>query len=233
MRTQKPKTKVGGMTLFEVLVVIAVLLLVVAILLPQILRPRKQRARGERISCMNSLKQVGLAFRIWQGDNNDKFPMQVSVTNGGTMELVESGTVWQHFQVMSNELNTPKFLLCPADADSNRRRATCWTCALNERYEQIPFLGNTHTSYFVGVDAVDTNPTMFLAGDRNLMVNNVAFKPGLHSLGTNELVGWTRELHVNQGNVLMADASVQQLSQPGLVEALKNTGTVTNRLAIP
>ncbi len=217
----------------EVLIVIAVLLLVVAILLPQLLRPRMQRARGERISCMNSLKQVGLAFRIWQGDNNDKFPMNVSVTNGGTMELVEGGTAWRHFQVMSNELNTPKFLLCPADVDSNRRRATCWTCALNERYEQIPFLGNTNTSYFVGVDAVGTNPTMFLAGDRNLAVKNVALPPGLHSLGTNEMVGWTKELHVNQGNILMADASVQQFSPASLQKAFENTGVATNRLAIP
>jgi hypothetical protein len=36
--------------------------------------------------------------------------MQVSVTNGGTMELVNGGTVFEHFLVMSNELSTPKLL---------------------------------------------------------------------------------------------------------------------------
>ena len=230
MKTKFPKFGRRALTVVEVLVVIAVLMLVAALILPQLASTPQ---RSSRISCVNGLKQVGLAFRIWQGDNNDKFPMSVSLTNGGTMELVESGTVWRHFQAMSNELNTPKILFCPEDFDSQRSMATFWGGTQPMRSEDAPFLGDTNTSYFIGVDAVDTRPTMFLAGDRNLTVKNVALKPGLHSLGTNELVGWTRELHVNQGNILMADASVQQLSQPGLEKALHNTGTATNRLAVP
>ena len=238
MKTNAARDKIHGLILIEVLVVILVFLMLVAMILPQVARPR-MHYRAPRITCVNNLKQVGLAFRVWQGDNNDKFPMQISMTNGGTMELVESGTVWRHFQVMSNELNTPKILFCPADSARQKNMATTWGDTPFATPGLIAFTGNTNTSYFIGVDAVDTNrtpftnPTMFLAGDRNLAVKNVALPPGLHSLSTNAPVSWTRELHVNQGNVLMADASVQQLSQPGLVEALKNTGTATNRLAIP
>ena len=220
------------MTLFEVLVVIAVLLLLVVTLSPQLFRP-KMKYRSAKISCVNNLKQVGLAFRVWQGDNNDKNPMSISVTNGGALELVESGTVWQHFQVMSNELNTPKILICPSDSERQKNQATTWGDTPFTTPGLIAFTGNTNTSYFIGVDAVDTNPTMFLAGDRNLAVKKVALPPGLHSLATNAPVNWTRELHENQGNVLMADGSVQQLSQPGLEKALTETGTATNRLAIP
>ena len=233
MKTDSTKNRTRALTLVEALIVIAVLLVLAAIILPQFGRPRMQRARASRISCVNALKQLGLAFRIWQGDNNDKFPMSVSVTNGGTMELIGSGTVWRHFQVMSNELNTPKILFCPADTDSRRRLATVWGGALNESSGQIPFAGDTNTSYFIGVDADYTNPNMFLAGDRNLTVKNVALKPGLHSLATNEVVGWTAELHVNQGNVLMADASVQQFTSASLPEALIKTGVATNRLSLP
>jgi len=220
------------MTLIEVLVVMAVVMVIILAILPQLLRPRPYQ-RSTRIACVNGLKQVGLAFRIWAGDNNDKYPMSMSVTNGGTMELVESGTVWRHFQIMSNELNTPKILFCPADSDPNRRMATLWDRSPSANSDPFPFLSDTNTSYFIGVDGTDTNPNMFLAGDRNLTVKNVALRPGLHSLATNEMIGWTKEIHVNQGNVLMADASVQWLSAASLQKALENTGVTTNRLALP
>ena len=214
----------------EALIVIAVLLLLAAILLPVL---AKAKRRSSKIGCVNNLKQVGLAFRVWEGDYNDKFPMSVSTTNGGTMERVESGTVWRHFEVMSNELNTPKILFCPNDSEREKFRASLWGAASSAQSELIPFAGDMNTSYFIGVDAVDTNTNMFLAGDRNLTVKNVALKPGLHSLATNAVVGWTAKLHVNQGNVLMADASVQQFTSASLPEALIKTGVATNRLSLP
>jgi type II secretory pathway pseudopilin PulG len=74
------------MTLIEVLVVICVLAFLAIYFLPHINHPSN---RAPRISCVNNLKQVGLAYRIWEGDNGDKYPMQTSVTNGGTMELAD------------------------------------------------------------------------------------------------------------------------------------------------
>jgi hypothetical protein len=50
---------------------------------------------AERIQCVNNLKQVGLAFRIWAGDNTNKYPTSLVV--------------------MSNELSTTKILVCPSD----------------------------------------------------------------------------------------------------------------------
>lgn len=58
-------------------------------------------------------------------------------------------------------------------------------------------------------------------------------KPGLHSIRTNQIIGWTSKTHVNFGNVLMADGSVLTFSQKGLQEAMIKTGVATNRLAVP
>jgi prepilin-type N-terminal cleavage/methylation domain-containing protein/prepilin-type processing-associated H-X9-DG protein len=228
MKKPLTRNKARGLTLLEVLIVIAVLMLAAALYLTTL---ANRNVRNPRIACVNNLKQVGLAFRVWEEDHNDKYPMSVSMTNGGTMEPVESGVVWRHFQVMSNELNTPKILFCPQDTDSKRNMASTFGGSLIPGL--IPFTGNSNTSYFLGVDATDINPTLFLAGDRNLSVKGAALSPGLHSLGTNELMGWTRELHVNQGNVLMADGSVQSLSQSALQAAWEKTGTAKNRLAVP
>ena len=204
--------------MIEVMVVIVVIAVLVVVFLPALAR---SRARVSRIGCVNCLKQVGIAFKVWGGDNNDKFPMQVSVTEGGTMELVKSGVVYMHFLVMSNELATPKVLVCPQD--TTRTYAKSFDQNFSDR----------NVISFVGVDADPTNPAMILAGDDNLAVGGTWAKRGLLSLGTNAPVAWTAERHVNVGNVVMADDSVQQLTTQGLRELLVRTGVATNRLAIP
>jgi len=99
-----------GFTLVDVLLMVAAFSILTFVFLPDLTRRRHTMCR---MACSNNLKQIGLAFKVWALDNNDKFPMQVAVTNGGTMELVDSGSVYVHFLVMSNELSTPRLLICP------------------------------------------------------------------------------------------------------------------------
>jgi hypothetical protein len=76
---------------------------------------------AQKITCVNNLKHIGLAFRLWALDNDDRFPCNVSTNAGGAMEFCAVGrdgferNTAGHFQVMSNELNTPKILICPQD----------------------------------------------------------------------------------------------------------------------
>ena len=98
-------------------------LLVTLVILPAMLLPALSRAKSgaERISCANNMKQIGLSFRVWAIDHNGNFPFNVITNNGGTLELCLPGSdgfdrnAAFHFQVMSNELSTPKILVCPAD----------------------------------------------------------------------------------------------------------------------
>jgi hypothetical protein len=83
----------------------------------------KAKERTKSIKCVNNMKQIGLAFRIWEGDHDDQFPFNVSTEKGGTRELCNLNSEgfdlasYRHFQVMSNELNTPKILVCPEDTE--------------------------------------------------------------------------------------------------------------------
>jgi prepilin-type processing-associated H-X9-DG protein len=229
------KNPAEAYTLIEHLVVVVVLAVLAVIFMPTLNRPRRGCCR---MYCVNNLKQVGLAFRCWALDINDSFPMRVSVTNGGTMELVASGFVFPHFQVMSNELNTPGILLCPQEAPGARLSANTFAGAIDGGDTKPwlgPFTGDSNVSYFIGVDATDTRPSMVLCGDRNLAFGRVPATHGLHSVWTNSTVGWIniRPRHGNGGNIGLADGSVQQVDDHRLQVLLRETGEATNRLAFP
>ena len=190
---------------------------------------RQAEIKAKRIACVSRLKNVGLSVRLWSGDHGDKYPAQVSVTNGGVMELVNAGSIFTYFNVMSNELSTPILVACPADAQRKQAR-------------RFSSLAVSNVSYFVGLDASEVQPQGLLAGDRNLATNGIPLTPGITTLFTNTPVNWTADLHAHQGNVALSDGSVQQLNNSNLVEAVRWSGPsipgpgVTNwffRLAIP
>ena|ERR1700744_988955 len=209
----------AAMTLFEVGVLVTIILVLVALLLPRLQRPRHDRSR---IICVNNLKQLGLAYRIWEGDNGDIYPMGISITNGGSMEMVNTGDVLQTFLVMSNELSTPKILFCPADV--SRHPATSFSG-----------LSNANISYFVCVDVTNnaTNPMMIISGDCNFEMGGVPVKPGLNAFGSHDPLAWSATRHMNAGNIGLADGSVQQVTDAGLTNALIMTGLATNRFVMP
>jgi type II secretory pathway pseudopilin PulG len=221
-----------ALTLLEVLVIIAILFVLAAMLLPILAAAQR---RSAKINCVSNLKQVNLSFRIWEGDNNNKYPMAVSVTNGGAMETVATGDVVNCFIVMSNELSTPKILVCPEDW--GRTAATNFGNDFN----------NSHVSYFIGVDADETYPQRLLSGDDNFLINGTPIKSGLVQYLTNTSIAWGPGRHGDVpvrhfwtpkprgfvGNIGYADGSVSELSSAGLEESFLLSGMATNRLAIP
>lgn len=201
----------------EVVVVLALIFTMAVILLPAF---SKAKIKGGP-NCVSNLKQIGLSYLIWAGDNNDRYPTEVSVANGGIMELAGGRNAWLTFFVMSNELSTPKVLVCPQDL-IRLPPATHFSSQLAG-----------HISYFVGLDAKPSDPQALLSGDDNFAVGGVPVKSGLLILVSNTPVIWTAARHHFAGNVALADGSVQQMSSSGLTNWFRQTGLATNRLAIP
>jgi type II secretory pathway pseudopilin PulG len=220
------------MTLTEAVVVICIIAFLVMLLLPVLANHGGNKC--QKISCTNNLKQLGLAYKIWAGDNNDKLPMEVSVTNGGAMELMNTPDAWKAFQVMSNELSTPKTIYCPKDS-AHGGYATNWDDSLKHKI-----------SYFIGLDATGTNLTAFLSGDDHFHLNQSPIPPGRVDLTATAPLEWDASRHGNiakehwytqakigTGNLLLGDGSVQSTTSSTLRHYLTQTGLATNRLFIP
>jgi hypothetical protein len=93
------------------------LLVLPAMLLPALARAKE---KAQSVYCMNNLAQVGVAFKTWSRDHNNQYPFNVSTNAGGTLELCDRDAKgydrnsFLHFMVLSNELSTPKVLVCLA-----------------------------------------------------------------------------------------------------------------------
>jgi prepilin-type processing-associated H-X9-DG protein len=229
----KPSAKHKGFSQLDLLLILAALAGIALIILPGLAR---SRTRSSKIGCTNNLKQVGLAFRIWAGDNSDKYPAQLSITNGGAMEWAEAGSAYSVFLVMSNELSTPKVLFCPEENNRSRIAANTFgftSAPGNPASPQIPFTATNNLSYFAGLDGNQTQPTAIITGDDHLQVGKTRPRPGLLLLATNTPVAWAKGRHNSGGNLGLADGSVQQVLSTGLQRIFDASGFATNRLAMP
>jgi prepilin-type processing-associated H-X9-DG protein len=220
MKARLPKQTNKALTIVEVLVVIVVLALLAAMLIPKL---AANKLHSSRTGCVINLKGINLAFLIWEGDNNNQYPM--SYSTNGILAWPATTNIAVYFQAMSNQLNSPKFLICPAD----RRHvpATNWTTDFN----------NSHISYFLNLDASEAYPQEIMSGDDNLAINGAPVKSGLLLLPANAAISWTTERHGRVGNLSFADGSVAAESSSGLQNALElslqGTPIITNRIAIP
>jgi competence protein ComGC len=211
MNTVPNRTEGRAFTLLEVVVVIGTVAIFFLLILPAMMPPATQVAK---INCVMHLKQVGVAFHVWAGDHQGRFPMASDTNDPGQNELC------RFFQVLSIDLKSPRILVCPADR--KRTAAADFGADFN----------NSHISYFIGLDAELDRPGTFLCGDRNL-TNGVPAQNGRMELTSNQPVGWTLEIHRRRGNIVLTDGSVQQLGVASLRRALGRSGVVTNRLVVP
>jgi prepilin-type N-terminal cleavage/methylation domain-containing protein len=72
---RRPKKHNSGLgaafTLVELLVVVAVIALIASLLLPAL---GKAKEKGREARCVSNLKQLGVAFHLYLGDYNERFP---------------------------------------------------------------------------------------------------------------------------------------------------------------
>ena len=215
-----------GFTLIELLVVIAIIAILASLLLPALARAK---ARGQRIKCTSNLKQVGLAYRLYSNDHEEKFPWRLTPANEGT-QIPGAQEAFRHFLVVSNELVTPKVVVCPSD---NRTPAN--------NFDPLLFT-DANLSFGVGYEADEGKPQTILSSDRNIdnggaAINSVACGSWPGAMGTpiTSTTTWTSGIHGNAGNLGLGDGSVQQVTTRGMQQQSNSSDPANdnNHMRIP
>ena len=209
--------KTGGSTRTDLITVLGSLILLLIVSLPAL--ATRVSARSARVTCVNNLRQIGMAWRMSATSLNDKFPFQVPFFLGVNENSPERANAYQWYQALSNELGTTRILVCPSD---NRVVARDFG----------PAFSALNLSYFLDIDAALDLPRSLLGGDRNLNL----YLPSSERIVPPESVSsveWDIRVHNLQGNVLQSDSSVQQYPTIGLQQAFLTSGVQANRLLFP
>jgi len=128
----------GAFTLIELLVVIAIIAILAGMLLPAL---SKAKEKGQRISCLNNLRQIGLFMQLYTDDNEDTFPAH---RNNGVTGSQDIPTNWWGTAILSDVQLTNLFH-CPSLKTRRQDLGVAWNWQFNAHK-----VGYGYNAFFLG-----------------------------------------------------------------------------------
>jgi prepilin-type N-terminal cleavage/methylation domain-containing protein/prepilin-type processing-associated H-X9-DG protein len=217
-------TKKSAFTLIELLVVIAIIAILAALLLPALSRAK---AAGQSASCVNNLKQLQAAWKMYEHDYNDWFPQNISRIVSGNAQSISNSWVLGSAQLDLDASNiaggslytfagSPALYHCPAD----RALATVSTSVQHTRsYSVEGWLGAV---FNFGAPWIWPSPHWVHVTRASLLTtpgpsdvfafiddNEQTIDDGIFIIGTSRFYDYPADRHSQGANLSFLDGHVQ------------------------
>jgi hypothetical protein len=210
-------------------VVATALLLLVGLALSKLWETSRTTRRNP-LQCQQNLQQIGVALNDFVSEHGGRYPWQVPMAEGGSLEAVAGGQASPHFRCLTNTVRNARVFLCPMDP-------------IRHRGATILTLEDSAISYFLNVSAQPQMRNAILAGDRTL-------SPGPDT-STGELtvtrevdLQWaapapdepghqtydTREL---TGNLLFSSGTLMETTSSQLRRVVRSLGSTPQHIILP
>ena len=211
MTFSKPSGR-NAFTLLELLVVVAVILVLVALLLPAL---HRAKAHGQATACMNNLRQLGMASMAYSADAG-RFPSilewlydrpdedEGDLSSGKLYPYLKSKTVYL-CPTQARKVRRPIFAPFPVEWHPDHSYAL--NCMMCHAHDLPACFAPARTVFFV--EEAD------LPNDRSGSLS----EPVPVQFGTNAPVSAPAFPHGRRGNLLMADTHVVRMTEKELQAA--------------